>query len=343
MNPPAELHPPDTHETQRLLEEIAAKLRTARRVQVLGHQRPDGDCYGSLLGMHAILDALNIEHRLFAAEQGRTGYELFPGVELVGDRLSADFNPDLHIFVDSATLGRVIEPWVQGGATSINIDHHGSNHRYADINWVDAGRASTAEMIYDLALHLGIRPSPEFAQAILLGLMTDTGGFRYSNVGPRQLEVAAALVRAGAQPSVVSRIAYESKSPEAMEVTGAVFTSLHYLAGGSIAWAEVRAPLVAKVGGPANLPENLSAELRSIRGVHVALLFVELPEGGLRLSLRGDGTVDVSRLAAGFGGGGHPNAAGLTVPDAPYEATRERILRAAEAAMPSAVATRSST
>lgn len=320
-------------ETRQWLEQIEAKLRHSKRVQVLGHQRPDGDCYGSLLGMRAILDALGVEHRLFAGEQGRTGYEAFPGVDQVQDCLDGGFGADLYVFVDSATLARVIEPWDAGHVATINIDHHGSNHRYAQINWVDPARASTAEMIYELAMHMGIRPTAGFANAILLGLMTDTGSFRYSNVGPRQLEVAAELVRAGARPSIVSRIAYESKSPEAMEVTGAVFGSLKYLAGGALAWGEVRSDLVARVGGAQNLPENLSAELRSIRGVQVALLFVELPGGGLRLSLRADGSLDVSRLAARFGGGGHPNAAGLTVADAPYEPTRDRILEAAESAL----------
>jgi phosphoesterase RecJ-like protein len=325
----AEIAPPTAEETAEALRSIAARLRGARKVQVLGHKRPDGDCYGSLLGMGYVLDALGIENRLLAAEQGRTGYEMLEGLSRVEAELDPAFKPDLYIFVDSATLERVLGDWKPEGAPSISIDHHASNTLFADLNWVDPASASTAEMIYELARHLGVEIHAALAQAILLGLMTDTGSFRYSNVGPRQLEIAAELVRAGASPSEISRAAYESKSPEAMEVTGAVLSSLQYLAGGQIAWAEVRADLVRKVGGSANLPENLSAELRSIRGVRAALLFVELPEGGLRLSLRGDGTVNVSRLAAQFGGGGHPNAAGLSIADGDYEKERDRVLAAA--------------
>lgn len=335
MNQPEEHAPPTAEQIETLLEAIEGKLRNASKVQVLGHQRPDGDCYGSLLGMGYILDALNIENRLFADQQGRTGYQTLGGIERVADRIDPDFQPDLHVFVDSATLERVLEGWEPDGAASINIDHHASNRAYAEINWIDPSCASTAEMVYQLATHLGVEVTPELAEAILLGLMTDTGSFRYANVGPRQLEIAAELVRAGASPAAISRAAYESKTPEAMEVTGAVLSSLRYLADGAIAWAEVRSDLVSKVGGSANLPENLSAELRSIRGVRAALLFVELPEGGLRLSLRGDGSVNVSRLAAKFGGGGHPNAAGLSVADEPYEPMRDRILAAAEEALPS--------
>lgn len=333
MSSRTEIAPPSTDQTAQMLEAIEAKLRSSKRVQVLGHERPDGDCYGSLLGMGFILDALGIENRLFAGQQGRTGYHSLSGIERVADGLDPAFKADLFVFVDSATLERVSDNWDSQGVPVINIDHHASNHLYGEINWIDPSCASTAEMIYELARHLQIGIHRELAEALLLGLMTDTGSFRYSNVGPRQFEIATELVRAGARPATISRAAYESKSPEAMEVTGAVLGSLRYLAGGAIAWAEVRAHLVEKVGGPANLPENLSAELRTIDGVRAALLFVELPEGGLRLSLRGDGTVNVSRLAGEFGGGGHPNAAGLSVQEEPYEPMRDKILAAAERAL----------
>jgi len=333
MMTPEEISPPSPEETAQTLEGIASKLSHSGKVQVFGHERPDGDCYGSLLGMSYILDALGIENRLFAGEQGRTGYRTLREVSRVVDRIDPAFGPDLYVFVDSATLERVLPGWEPNGSPVINIDHHGSNHFYGDINRVDPSSASTAEMIYTLATHLKIEIHPELAEALLLGLMTDTGSFRYSNVGPRQLEIATELVRAGASPAKISRAAYESKTPEAMEVMGAVLSSLRYLADGAIAWAEVRSDLVRKVGGPANLPENLSAELRTIEGVRAALLFVELPEGGLRLSLRGDGSVNVSRLAAQFGGGGHPNAAGLSVADEPYEPMRDRILEAARQAL----------
>lgn len=335
MNQPEEIAPPSAQDRANVLENISGKLRNASKVQVLGHERPDGDCYGSLLGMGYILDALGIENRLFAGEQGRTGYQSLKPVARVVDQLDPAFQPDLHIFVDSATLERVLQGWESKGRAVINIDHHASNRLYGDINWIDPSCASTAEMVYQLATHLKVDIHPELAEALMLGLMTDTGSFRYSNVGPRQFEIATELVRAGASPARISRAAYESKTPEAMEVTGAVLSSLRYLADGAIAWAEVRSDLVTKVGGPANLPENLSAELRTIEGVRAALLFVELPEGGLRLSLRGDGTVNVSRLAARFGGGGHPNAAGLSVADEPYAPMRDRILAAAEEAVAS--------
>lgn len=329
MTHSAEVVPPGITQTQQILEAIEAKIRQASRVQVVGHHRPDGDCYGSILAVHYLLEGLGREHRLAAGEQGRTGYLTLDDVKLVESAPAAGFNPDLFIFVDSASLERALPGWKADGASSINIDHHGSNALYADVNWVDASRASTAEMIYDLAVHLGVQVVPRMADAILLGLMTDTGSFRYSNVGPRQFEIAAELVRAGANVAAISRAAYENRTPEALAVTGAVMGSIRYLAGGAIAVGEVPAALAARVGGPANLPENLSAELRTIVGVRVALLFVELASGGLRLSLRGDGSVNVSRLAARFGGGGHPNAAGLTIENGNYEELRDKVLAAA--------------
>jgi bifunctional oligoribonuclease and PAP phosphatase NrnA len=328
-----EVAPPTPAETQVMLRAIEAKLRGSHRVQVVGHHRPDGDCFGSILAMDAILDALGKERRLTAGEQGRNGYGMLPGVERVAPEPDPTFQPDLFVFVDSATLERALPGW-RATVPSINVDHHASNGLYADLNWVDPHRASTAEMIYDLAVHLKVPITKPLAEAVLLGIMTDTGSFRYSNVGPRQFEICAELVRAGAEVAKISRAAYESRSPETVAIMAAVLGSVRYLADGRLAYAEVRSDWVRRVGGAQNLPENLSAELRSIAGVQVSLLFVELPDGGgLRLSLRADGKVNVSRLAAEFGGGGHPNAAGLSLKDVPYEVTRDRILEAAARAV----------
>jgi bifunctional oligoribonuclease and PAP phosphatase NrnA len=329
----SEVVPPTSAETQQTLQAIEAKLRTASRIQVMGHHRPDGDCYGSLLAMHAILEALGKDHRLAAADQGRNGYATLGEISRVQSSPDSSFHPDLFIFLDSATLERTLPDW-KPAVPSINIDHHASNSLYAGINWVDPRRASTAEMVYELALHLKVPVEKPLAEAVLLGIMTDTGSFRYANVGPRQFEICAELLRAGADVARISRAAYESRSPETVAVIAAVLASVRYLADGRLAYAEVRADTVRRVGGAQNLPENLSAELRSIQGVRASLLFVELPdEAGLRLSLRADGAVNVSRLAALFGGGGHPNAAGISLKDVPYEETRDKILAAAEQAV----------
>jgi bifunctional oligoribonuclease and PAP phosphatase NrnA len=328
-----EVTPPDEAETQRTLHAIEARLRESSRIQVLGHHRPDGDCYGSLLAVHALLEALGKDHRLAAGEQGANGYTTLPETGLVDSAPDPDFSPDLFVFVDSATLERVLPSW-KADVPSISIDHHASNTLYATINWVDPARASTAEMIYDLAVHLKIPITRPFAEAVLLGIMTDTGSFRYANVGPRQFEICADLLRAGADIAKISGAAYDNRSPQTVALLADVLGSVRYLAEGRLAYAEVRSDWVRRVGGSRNLPENLSAELRAIRGVRASLLFVELPDqGGLRLSLRADGSVNVSRLAAQFGGGGHPNAAGLSLKGAVYEATRDKILRAAEMAV----------
>lgn len=297
-------------------------------MQVIGHHRPDGDCIGSILGLHYILDHMGIEHAVSAGQMNLPGYSIMPGYDRVEPEPRADLNPDLVIFSDCANPDRAFPDWPIP-ANSINIDHHESNSLFAAINWVDGGCASASEMIYELAVAAQVPLHSDFANALLLGIMTDTGCFRYSSVGPKQFEISAELVRAGADVTLISQAAYEDRAPRSVELMGKVLASIEYYCDGRLACGEVGTDLLDLVGGTGALPENLSGELRSIRGVDVSILFVELPEGGLRASFRAQGTVNVSDLAGNFGGGGHPNAAGLTIEQGNFRTLKTGIIEKA--------------
>ena len=320
---------PLTPETEATLDLIIHRIESASRIQVIGHVRPDGDCIGSLLGMHHILAHYQIEHALAAGSIQPNGYEAFAGFSLIESAPRVDFDPDLTIFVDCAGLDRAIEDWEPEGST-INIDHHGSNTRFGDLNWIDPKSAAVGEMIYYFARYAQVPLNPDFANALLLAIMTVSGSFRYSNVGPYLFDVAGELLRAGADVVFIGKAAYESRTPESIAVMGQVLSSIHYHCGGELVWAEIDAATIRRVGGAANLPDNLASEIRGIKGVRVSILFLELPEGGLRASLRGDGSVDVSALAANFGGGGHPNAAGITLKQGDFRPNRDKIIAKAE-------------
>ena len=312
-----------------MIEQIITQIRAAKRVQVIGHVRPDGDCIGSLIGVGHILDHHGIEHALAAAESTANGYEIIRGFDRIEPQPRPGLDADLTIFVDCADLGRAFEGWTPSGKT-INIDHHGSNTRFAELNWVDPGCAAVGEMLYYLALADEVPMNPDLANALLLSIMTDTGCFQYSNVRQEHFEICGQLLKAGASVTLVAGAAYENRHPETIEMIGSVLGSLHYRCAGRLVWGELRTELVERLGGKVNLPDNLAGELRTIRGIAVSMLFTELADGGLRLSLRASGEVDVSLLAKEFGGGGHPNAAGLTIDNTPYEEARERVLAHAE-------------
>ena len=320
-------------ETKKLLDAIASEIRGAKRIQLIGHMRPDGDCFGSLLGMHYILEELGIDHRLTASNKSPvSGYTILPNFNLVDDAPAADFDPDLAVFVDTATLERAVTDW-KLPARSINVDHHVSNTEFANLNWIDPACASTAEMVFTLARHMQVDLGPDAATAILLGIMTDTGSFHYSNAGAAQFEASARLVERGADPEFVARAAYENRDPAAVTVMGEVLAAIEYESEGALVSGEVRLPQVERLGGAASVPENLASELRAIRGVRVSILFVEMPEGGLKASFRGDGSLSVSQLAQEFGGGGHPNAAGTSHTGKPYAELKRDILDAANKAL----------
>lgn len=313
-----------------LLDEIVARLRAARFVQIIGHVNPDGDCIGSMLALHHILTAFGVPHALAAQQIGPHGYDQLEGFELIA--AAPDSKPDLIVYLDTATRERGIEDWIPA-APIINIDHHAGNTRYGEINWIEPRFAATGEMVFHLAHHAGIQLTPEMANDLLLAVTTDTGSFRFNNTGAEQHRVAAKLIEAGALPQAVARVAFDSQPIESLQITGHVLSNLKIEAAGKIAWSELRLEASRKLGGSSRAPENLVGVLRSVRGVKVCLLFHELDGGMMRVNFRSDGSIDVNRLASRWGGGGHGCAAGLMLrnlseSDSGYEKARDEIIRA---------------
>lgn len=311
-----------------LLDSIVARLRAAQRVQVVGHVRPDGDCIGSLLAMHHLLDQLGVRHALAAQKIPESGYDALVDYALVRETIDPDLNPDLVVFVDCASRERAFGEW-QPTAPVINIDHHVSNTLYGELNWIEPRCAATCEMLYHFVMHAGLQLTPPLAEALLVGLATDTGGFRFGNTGPLQFEVAGWLVAAGASPERVGRMAFGSISCNGARLIGHVLHTIKLSCGGALAWTEIRRETYAETGGEGQAPENLADQLRSVRGVRLGLLFHEIEPRTLRANFRSDGSVNVSKLAQEFGGGGHPAAAGLTIETDDYEGQRDAILRRA--------------
>ncbi len=308
-----------------LLQELTVRLCRPSAVQVIGHVRPDGDCIGALLGMHHILNHFGKVHALAAEKIPVSGYAAMPGFELVREQADPALNPDLIVYVDSATKERTLANWTSA-APSIVIDHHVTNTHYGTLNWIEPRCAATCEMLLLFCMHARVPLTPALAEALLVGITTDTGGFRFSNTGPLQHQIAALLLEAGASVEKVSRMAWSSCAPEGIRLTGHVMHSMQLLAGGALAWAEIREPIYAACGGEAMAPENLGDVLRNVRGVRVGVLFHEIDKTTMRVNFRSDGSLDVSRIAAEFGGGGHPAAAGLTLQTKDYSADRDRIL-----------------
>jgi phosphoesterase RecJ-like protein len=300
---------------------------------MLGHVHPDADVVGTLLALDLALGDRGWQVVSGGPHPAPALLGFLPGVGRYR-RLTELPGPfDVVVMTDCPNPERTEGLFEQAratGATVINIDHHHDNRRYGDVNWVDPRAAATGEMVYALLVALGAPLTPAIATNLFTAIHMDTGSFRYSNVTAETFRIAAALVAAGADPYAVSRALYERRPPEALRWLGEALSRVEVSADGRVAWLALPAGLVPEAFVEA---EDLVNYPRSVSSVRVACLFRE-QDGRVKVSLRAKGDVDVSRIAAKFGGGGHPNAAGCTVPG-PLSEAAQTVLAAVRAAIES--------
>jgi phosphoesterase RecJ-like protein len=298
-------------ESLALLRNLCARHE---RILVISHLRPDGDAYGSTLGLALSLRAQGRDVMTVNADGLASPFAFLPG----SDRLTAipPQPPEadrLIIAVDCADprrLGPAFETW--GRTPDVNIDHHVSNPGYASrLNLVDAQSPATAQVLYELIAALDW-PLPAGAAANLyVGLMTDTGCFRYRQTTARTFEIAGRLVEAGADPTALAEQSYQSFRAERLLLLREVLNALHFAQRDRVAWFYLSPETYARTGATSDETEGLIEYLQAVRTVEVAFVLEAMPEGLTRASLRSRGRVDVQKICAAFGGGGHRLAAGL--------------------------------
>lgn len=308
------------------LAEVAELFRTRDNFLIVSHLRPDGDCLGSATALLMVLRSLGKRVAAYNATAVPTKYQFLPAIEEVRAEMPP-WQVDTTVFVDCGGVTRVARDFAPVGFT-VNIDHHATNDCFGDVNYVDISACAVGEQVYRIAGELGVELTRDMAVSIYTSVMTDTGGFRFSNTGAGTFELAADLCRRGVVPDDIAQAVYESRRREEVGLIGAAFERIRYGAGGALATSELRWPDYAEAGGEDAEPEGLAGEIRSIDGVEVAILFHELEQGGIRAALRGKGLVDCAALAESFGGGGHRNAAGCYIPGVDYEQKREEITAA---------------
>jgi phosphoesterase RecJ-like protein len=305
--------------------------RPSRRVLMLGHVHPDADVLGTLLALGLALSDRGWTVTYGGPHPAPEFLGFLSGIERYRSLARVDGPLDLAVLTDCPNPDRtegLLGQARQAGAQVINIDHHHDNRRYGDVNWVEPTAAAAGEMIYELLSALGAPITPAVALNLFTAIHMDTGSFRYSNVTPDTFRIAAALVAAGADPAFVSNQLYERRPPDALRWLGETLARVQLSDDGRIAWLALRAGAVPEAFVEA---EDLVNYPRSVGSVRVACLLRERGDA-VKVSLRGKGDVDVSRIAAKFGGGGHPNAAGCSVIGRLDEVTRD-VLAAVHSAL----------
>lgn len=300
---------------------------------MLGHVHPDGDVLGTLLALGMALEEVGWAVAYGGPHPVPESLAFLPGAERYQRLPRVEGAFDVAVLTDCPDPDRtegLIDDARRAAGVVVNVDHHPDNRRYGTVNWVDPTAAATGEMVYVLIVALGLPVKPGVATNLFTAIHMDTGSFRYSNVTPATFRIAADLVAAGAEPAFVSGRLYERRTPDDLEQLGRVLMRIRMSEDGRIAWLALPAGFVRQSFVEA---EDLVNYPRSIGTVKVAVLVRELGPGTLKVSLRAKGEVDVSRIAARFGGGGHVNAAGCVLRGT-LEVATDEVLAAIRQALP---------
>jgi phosphoesterase RecJ-like protein len=297
-------------------DEVIGALRDGERFVLVTHENPDGDALGSLVAMQAVLRALGKDSIMFIGRDEFPlpyEYAFFRFEGLVSD-VPHDIARRTIVFLD---CGNVDRNAVDVGASPVvNVDHHHDNTRFGTINHVVAEASCTAEIVWDLMRGLGVELTPEIAEALYVGLVTDTGRFMYENTGPAAHIMAADLIEAGVDVHEIYRRLYEGVPEPKLALLTRALGRVQRFDGGRLTFARLTREDFVETGAEESYTEGIIDHLRAVEGTKVAALARELTyedkRGAAKVSLRAtDGAVDVSLIARAQGGGGHRQAAGF--------------------------------
>lgn len=296
------------------VEAIARLLRILReheRFLVTSHARPDGDAIGSALAMLHLLESMGKTVTVAFADAIPSMYKCLPGIERITDEIPTDALPDIAILLECDSIERSGFARIDAGLI-VNIDHHQSGRKFADVNWIDPDACAVGTMVYDLAIASGVELTPALASCLYVAVLTDTGSFTYASTAAGTFGIAEHLLQCGADSTGISQSIYFSNRESKVRVLGAALSNLEIDC--EIAWTSVSRDEMETAGAVAEDCEGIVNYLIGIAGVKAAVFMRELPAGDhFRLNLRSKGAVDVAEVAERFGGGGHRNASGCTV------------------------------
>jgi phosphoesterase RecJ-like protein len=301
------------------LRAVADAIRAHDRFLLTIHENPDGDALGSLLAMKLALDQLGKDVVMFL--QGTTPlpkeYE-FMNLDELQRGAPRDGDDRIVVALDCASASRMgPDPAVlERAKLVVDIDHHHDNTRFGQVNAILPKASSTGEILYDLFRELGVKISPEIAEALYIALVTDTGRFQYTNTTPRTLRVAAELVEAGADVHHIFQFVYENVAFAKLKLVARALDNAKVYEGGRIIVSHLERTDFEDAGAEEPFSEGIIDYLRAVEGAEVAALIREPPSQNgptRRVSLRTRAEqIDVSAIARKSGGGGHRQAAGFS-------------------------------
>lgn len=317
------------------IQQIAKELKPGRRVALSTHISADGDGCGSETGLARMLAQRGMQVHIVNPTPWPELFD-FLLADDVEDR-SADGadalrNIDVLIVLDISDvkrLGALADAVRKLTVPRLVIDHHiASEDKAGDVILTDTTACATGELVYDLAYELGFEITPRIARSLYSAILTDTGGFRFSNTTPRSHAIAADLLAAGVDPEELYQRVYASAPAGRVRLLAEVLQTLGVDEAKGLAWLSMQAGAADRFKVRQEDLDGIVEHARSIAGTRMAVFFRDLGHGKVKASFRSTGGVDVNAFARAFGGGGHARAAGALIPGG-LEEVRERVLAAA--------------
>ena len=315
------------------LSEIAAALRSAQRVAIAAHVRPDGDAVGSVLGLALSLRAMGKTVYALLEDGVPSNLTFLPETDTVLMPPYDALDIDCAVALDTATHERV------GVATKaalgvapllLNIDHHPTNPGYGHLNHVDGAQPAVGQIVYELIKEGGFPATDAVLQHLFTAISTDTGSFQFSSTTARTHEIAAEMMNAGLDTAYLAQMLYQTYPARRLALMRSMLNEMQFRADGRIVSWNLTQKVMDEVKIEPGDTEGIIDTLRMIDSVISAVIFEEVPDGKIRVSSRSkDSRLDVSAVCAQFGGGGHRMAAGARM-KGPIEAAADTFLNALE-------------
>ncbi|SEN44664.1 DHH family phosphoesterase [Lihuaxuella thermophila] len=297
------------------LEQATQFVKNADHLLVVSHLHPDGDAVSSTIATALLLRSLGKEVTMANESPIPKKFAFLPEAEqiLQPGQVKQKFRYVVALdCADRERMGKCRDLFAED-VRILNLDHHVTNDLYGTVNVVDPDAAATAEILFEWIQHLQIPWNPPLATLIYTGLLTDTGGFRYSNTSPRVLRQAAQLMEVGIEAHVIADLVLETTSMEQLQLLQTALQTLERSDDGIIAWMSLSLDHLRRCSASSEDLDGIVNYARNIIGVDVGILFRETEEQAVKVSLRSRARVNVGAVAQYFGGGGHARAAGCTL------------------------------
>lgn len=292
-------------------------IKSSKNILITSHVNPDGDTLGSMCGMYELINT-NFKKKsdMLIVSKLPDKYTFIPNVKLAQhiEEIDKSREYDLVINVDIAAIDRICDGKIlfEKAKHTVNIDHHKTNNSYAELNFVEGDASSTSEVIYAIAKDLNWEINRDTAVCLYVGILTDTGSFRFSNTTPRAMEFAAEMLKSGINPQEMFQHCYETYTKGMALCQAYCVDKAVFLDDDKIVYTTVYKKDMEKFNTDEEFAEGLTERLRAITSTCVAFVAKEMKNGGCKISMRSK-SIDVAEICGIFGGGGHKFAAGCTM------------------------------